>query len=377
MSQACLPPVRPYHPTTFLERGVAMPFTTPLLAGTRARPNDNQDLELVIPNPSGGRGVYVMAWGGITEICRPTLHDRQLHERIAGLRSVTPGTIRRIGREVAAEGLAGEEAMEAARTAGDSDRQDRLVANYSLLMALVEQVGVVDAVIASSDATGEGDLERRSRLAVARIAPQLGRPVHWVASALEELANVLSNVGVRANGASSRIPRLVSMLQQMTEEVSEWSRSQFLEEQADYAALVCTVAGFTLTLSAAMLGAARALPEDVVGLLRNWSADPDCVTRVANRPEWLLDGWEPICLIWRYAQDDAARRAALLEMAALVPVLPREVREWTDLAYDVDLPTRLRRMVTLNTDWRTGATVFELIARNEHICAASFGLPPD
>src|ERR1700712_5461419 len=54
--------MRPYHPTTFLERGVAVPFTTPMLAGTRARPAEKQGLELVIPNPSGGRGVYIMAW---------------------------------------------------------------------------------------------------------------------------------------------------------------------------------------------------------------------------------------------------------------------------------------------------------------------------
>ena len=30
--------LQPYHPTTFLERGVAVLFTTPMLAGTRARP---------------------------------------------------------------------------------------------------------------------------------------------------------------------------------------------------------------------------------------------------------------------------------------------------------------------------------------------------
>jgi hypothetical protein len=132
VSQQSLPPVKPYHPTSFLERGAAIPFTTPLLAGTRARPAEKQGLELVIPNPAGGRGVYIMGWTSISSLCCPTLHDRQLNDRIAKLVSVTPSTIRRVGREVAAEGLAGEEATTAARLAAEHDRGDRLVANYQL-----------------------------------------------------------------------------------------------------------------------------------------------------------------------------------------------------------------------------------------------------
>jgi hypothetical protein len=108
----------------------------------------------------------------------------------------------------------------------------------------------------------------------------------------------------------------------------------------------------------------------MVGLLRGWAADPEAIRWLAGRPEWLLDGWEQICLIWGYAQDDATRRVALAEMVQLVPVLPREVKDWTDIAPDIDIAVRLRRMVRLNEDWRTGATVFDLIARNEHLRAA-------
>ena len=103
-----LPPLQPYHPTTFLERGVAVPFTTPLLDGTRARPGARADVELIVPNLSGGRGVYILPWSGIREFCRPTVHDARLNQEIAGLRSVTPITIRRAARRVAAAGLAGD-----------------------------------------------------------------------------------------------------------------------------------------------------------------------------------------------------------------------------------------------------------------------------
>ena len=100
MSQTHLPSVQPYHPTTFLERGVSIPFTTPMLGGARARPGgrpgNGQALELIVPNPSGGRGVYIMPWQSITTLCRPTLHDKVFNTRIGGLAAVTPAVIRRI-----------------------------------------------------------------------------------------------------------------------------------------------------------------------------------------------------------------------------------------------------------------------------------------
>ena len=60
MPANALPAATPYHPTTFLERGVVVPFTTPLLAGARARSARKPGIELVLHNPSGGLGVYVM-----------------------------------------------------------------------------------------------------------------------------------------------------------------------------------------------------------------------------------------------------------------------------------------------------------------------------
>jgi hypothetical protein len=52
-------------------------------------------------------------------------------------------------------------------------------------------------------------------------------------------------------------------------------------------------------------------------------------------------------------------------------VLPREASEWCDAAPEVDATYRFRRLIRLNEDWRTGATVFDLIARNEHFRAVT------
>jgi hypothetical protein len=364
-----LPPVRPYHPTSFLERGVSVPFTTPLLAGTRARPAEKQGLELVIPNPAGGRGVYIMAWTGIPSLCCPTLHDRQLNERIAKLTTVTPSTIRRVSREVAAEGLAGAEATDAARQSAEHDKGDRLVANYLLLMALISQVEGALPPGKSVGTPDKAEVQQRAQLAVNIVAPRLGRSVNWVAAALEAIADAMASVGVNSSSTTSRVPCLVRMLKQCSTEVANWSCAQLSDDQASYAEMICTVADVTLALADNTLSQARTLGNDVVGLLRSWAVDQDRIVRLAGRPEWLLDGWEQICLLWSLAQDDAARRAALFEMVQLVPVLPREARDWTDLVLQADIPIRGRRLIPLNEDWQTGLTVFEMIARNEHIRA--------
>jgi hypothetical protein len=371
VSEACLPPIRPYHPVTFLERGVAVPFTTPLLAGTRARPAEKGGLELVIPNPSGGRGVYILGWTSISALCSPTLHDRQLNDRIAGLSNVTPHTIRQVGREVAAEGLAGEAAMQAAGEAAQHDNGDRMVANYLLLISLIAQVNQTSVAPDAAGAPDPEELQRRARETVSKVAPLLGRSTNWVASALEDIADVMAGVGLSGSSRTSRLSRLVDHLQRCSSDVADWSGRQYIEDQAGYAEMICAVADFTLSLARVTLDQARALTKDVVGLLRSWSADRESVLRLAGRSEWLLDGWEQICLLWRLAEDDATRRAALVEMAQLVPVLPREVRAWSDLVWESDIPLRLRRLIPLNEDWRTGKTVFELIARNERIRAAT------
>lgn len=370
MLDADLPPIRPYHPTTFLERGVAVPFTTPRLGGTRARPAKKHLVELVVPNLSGGRGVYVMPWTSLTALCRPTLHDKVFSQRIASIANVTPATIRRVARQIAAEGLAGEEAMEAARVATDADKGDRVVTNYRLLMALVEQVTRRFSPATLIDPGNHAlDPSEKARLAVDWISPRLGQSTTWTANALEELADVLSNIGVGSVGATGRTPRLTNMLRAVRASVADWSGTQREEDQASYAKMFCAVANVTLSLAQTTVTRAQSLPDNMVDLLRSWAADRDSIIELAGRPEWLLDGWEQICLVWNNAADDAERRAALAEIATLVPILPKEVNDWCSMTSEIEDVVRFRRLINLNEDWFTGAMVFDLIRRNEHFRA--------
>src|SRR3954470_1520506 len=89
---------------TFSDWGVVVPFTTPTLSHARLRPGRNGRLDVLMRNPSGGKGVYVFDLGALGELFTLTLHDRLLYERLVELDTPTPDTIRQAVRDVAAEG---------------------------------------------------------------------------------------------------------------------------------------------------------------------------------------------------------------------------------------------------------------------------------
>jgi hypothetical protein len=363
------PVLKPYHPKTFRERGVAVPFTTPRLGGTRARQTDTDGVELVIPNPSGGRGVYIMPWKAIRNWCTPTLHDAVLNDRIAAMDDLTPAAVRRVGLAIAADGLAGEQACEAAHAAMVAERNDTVATHHRLLVTLMEQVRSRLSAPDFAALPEKPNLMAQTRLAAEWISPRLGQTPSWTISALDAIAEVLLNVGTDPAGTAARLPRILSMLHQVRAAIFLWNSKQRDDDYTDYASMVCAMIDLTLSLASATLGQAQALTDDMVDLLRKWAADPPAISALAMRPEWLLDGWEQICLVWNNARDDAEQRAALVEIIGQIPVVPLEAAGWTDTASDLDSALGFRRLISLNEDWRSGSIVFQLIARNERFRA--------
>jgi hypothetical protein len=104
-------------------------------------------------------------------------------------------------------------------------------------------------------------------------------------------------------------------------------------------------------------------------LLRAWFADPDALSALVTRPDWLVDGWERIILLWQTAEA-LGPGATLTEMASLIPGMPKEVAEWCRVPVPgLSEGTSRRRMVAMMEDWRTGITLYDMIARNEQILA--------
>lgn len=369
MSVLNMPLVQSYHPTTFLERGVAVPFTTPLLGGARARPAERGGPELIVPSPSGGRGVYILAWSGVRELCKPTVHDSRLNHKVNALASVTPHSIRKASREVAAEGLAGREALAAAQAGRDNEQEEILLTNFLLLLALVEQVEPGEAANGGALQSEEKALlEARAKRAIARISPRVGRSPETIASMLEDMAPVFAAIGVGRQTGHARCTRALEALRRLHAETTAWSQS-YRDESGAQADMIARVADLTISCTETTLDEAHALTANMAGILSRWSSEAAGIRKLTVRPEWLLDGWEQVCLLWRSSETDAARRAVLAEMALLVPIIPREASDWVGMPIDMDGAMRFRRTVSLNEDWRTGSAVFELIARNEQLRA--------
>ena len=357
-----------YQPATFLERGVTVPFTTPFLLGARIRPTDTRAaLEVVIANPSGGRGFYVVPWAALPDVCSPTLHDRRLWQRLSDESGITPPLVREVARAVAAEGLAGREAAAAVARARSEEGAARMRANFLLLLDLIRRTETREEATVPPQSDTPAQIEQRARRAMARFAPRLGVSAEVIAAWLESLAGVFCGVGVPGDSAVSRTRAQLRRLETLIEEIELWVAQSPDPGEQHAALLVADAARLTLSCASAAFRELDGLLGDTPALLRSWREDSTALARRATRPDWLLDGWQVICELWRDA-DSTMRAGALWEMALLAPVMPREVEEWVGIEEDWERPTRLRRVVRANEDWRSGR-MLDIVARNERLRA--------
>ena len=368
MSLLNLPLMESYKPASFLERGVAVPFTTPQLAGARVRPAERTGTEFVVPNPSGGRGVYVLHWGGIRQLCRPTVHDTLLHQRISRLPVMDPRGVRLAAGRLAAEGMAGRDASIAAAASSAADLNEQILVNFLLLITLMEQVEPMGLRIdAATERTPE--LNLRARQVVKRAGQSIGRGVHQISADLEGLSALFVPVGLNAAMPPARLPRLAARLEAAGDSLTVWTRRFPNDGFTGLAGSLARSARLTAHCANATLRAAHTMTTDMLGLLQAWAGAPAEVTKQACRPDWVLDGWERFCLLWETAAHISTQRAVLHEMAQLVPLLPREVTGWSDEQMELETLEPMLRTARLNDSWRGGGASYGLIARNERLQA--------
>lgn len=328
--------IEAHHPRTFRERGVSAPFTAPLLAGARLRAapaRGGHTLEATIPNPAGGRGVYVVPWSERGDLCRPTIHDTRLGDALAeraDLSSLCPAMVRQAGRMVAAEGHAGRAASATAQS--------------------VLTDGAARFAVASTRL--ESTLMRYAAGAAAEPAAR-GR-----------LAGLLADIH-SPEGAPARLPALIDAVGALAGTLADWAAPQS-GPAAAAAKAIGTAAGLAHRSAVLLLRAAIGRLDDPATLLRDWLADPAAVEQALGRAEWLLDGWDRLVLLWQAALPGPA--AAALEMAALLPVWPDEADGW--LGLPAGTAARMaRRPGPPARSWSDPATTVDRIARNEFLRA--------
>lgn len=408
MPEHALPLVQSYRPRSFRERGIAAPFTTPMLQGARLRrlpsalsivgeiallcpsgpagnvsspPGRLQDsaLEVIVPNPSGGRGVYILPWTDIGALCRPTMHDtmlgRSLSTPIEGIeRDITPARLRDAARAIALQGLAGREAASAAATSTRDRAESLLATRFTLLMMVTEQSEArADAGLALVHQP-PSEIERRGGLALIRLANDLGQPPQRMSDLLEKMALHFVDVGCGAGMADASLPSLVAHLGVLRHELSLWAQNDQASPLHDHdnaargAVAVAGAAELAARMGRLALGSARARLGDMQGLLRAILADPSEIARCCEQASWLLDGWEQIWLTWRASPGVLSRHEALRAISRQIPPLPDEAEAW--LGLPTGTAEGLFRRPKLDHTWHlsTRSTV-DLVARNERLRA--------
>jgi hypothetical protein len=358
--------IESHSPATFNSRGVAVPFTTPMLAGTRVRESAKTGIELVVPNPSGGRGVYILDWAGVRALGNPTVHDTALSRRMGAIHKLNPAAMRKAALDVALQGHAGRDAAAAARQSMSRDAAHRLHAHFLLMMGLIEQVSPL-----GEKPTAAEDAERRGSAILHRLAPMLGRAPAELADALAAMGAMFAPTGVGLEDDETRIARLLARLEEAHIALKAWLRA---DQENDIGGLGRALAGAMQTAAgygSTILTTTRAGLADPISLLKRWFKDPQDVEALAERADWVLDGWEWVCLLWLSAGSDDARRRALVEMAQLVPVLPAEASGWTNLPPPPETLRQPCRVTSREDSWRTGSAAFSLIGRNETLRAMS------
>ena len=355
------------RPATFLERGVSVPFTTPVLFGSRVRPGQREVLELAVPNPAGVRGLYIVPLLAIRDICTPTLHDRLITDVLMEHRAVTPNVILQVARAAAQEGLAGREAAAAAAAADGAVSSQRLLTNFKLLMLLIRQTELSAPGQKPAELDTAGNVQARAKSAVARVADELGLPSEIVVAALEGLADAYLDVGLKGNPTDARYQRQLNDLEKLAAEVSAWGEAEIDPHQAGSALLVSRSAILTLSCGRVILDELLAPLTDLRALLLRWIHNAEGIRKDTGRLAWLLDGWGVISGIWNSAER-CGTSSAIREMAVLVPTMPQEVSNWVGGQEEqiTEVQGRRSRFVSRLEDWRTGRTL-ELVERNELI----------
>ncbi|WP_338662700.1 hypothetical protein VQH23_21435 [Pararoseomonas sp. SCSIO 73927] len=360
------------RPTTFLERGVMVRFTTPMLLGSRVRPSGRRGLEIAVPSPAGVRGFYVLPLRGLSDICTPTLHDRQLVELIERIPAVTPDAITGATRQVAREGYAGQDAAAAATEAARTQANQRLVTNYRLLLLLIRQTESPGEHALPPERDAPLSVQRRAERAVARLAHEAGLSPAAVVTAMDGLTEAYLAVGFRGDPTRARYQGELLVLGEMAEEVARWGELAVDSQHSGCASLIARSARLTVDAGRILVERVLAATEDLRGLLLRWTRDAEGVLDETARLAWLLDGWSVMTGLWRSA-DRMGRAATIGEMAVMVPSMPREVTRWTgeatgeapDEPHSITHSMRSRFVIRM-TDWRTGR-LLELTERNEAI----------
>lgn len=354
-----------YWPATFEERGVVVPFTTPMLAFARARSDGNSGLEIIVPGLSGGSGVYIIGWSSVRAVFRMTVHDRAFHDMIETKKATTPREMRRCAHDVALTGLSGPDAIDAAQAAIEQEENERLLTNYYLINSVVKRLAKSDVKLSVAELSSpEG--QNKVRGIMAGIATDLRVSSEQLYADLEKWSDLIAPVGIAAMPHECRLRRLVSRLKAFRMNVTTWGKRSNADPDG-LSFLTADVAALTLDIAESLLGEVDDHANDLKTALANWGTVGKEINTRMTRISWLLDGWDHVLSIWDAVLEAPIHEQvdALEEIVRMLPLVPtKELKSQGGKAWG-QLENAMRKFVKPMQNWQSGDTDIEMMLRME------------
>jgi hypothetical protein len=362
-----------FWPTSFAERGVAVPFTTPSVAMARVRNDERGRLELVISGLSGGRGVYVIGWSAVPQTFKLTVFDRVLHEYIQAIETVTPDTVREAVLHATATGLAGEDAAEAAIQSSSKITEDQIRISLALTQHLVKTFLEAELEIGLAElATSAGQQKVQNLLG--RIARKENIAPETLSRVLTEWGDLLEALGVLDHRPRGRYRRTLDEASHFLSSFADWMRTGEIGDDHP-ATLISDVLTETLHNWKNAFQEADVYAHDPRSTLKNWQSAKGVLESLSVRIPWLEDGWAVIFAMWENAlRGDHDQRlqtvATILSGLPLVPrdeVAPDRRPQWMEFA------KRLSLLAARNEQRSQNDIGLENMLRQEQVLARSLG----
>lgn len=362
-----------FWPSTFAERGVAIPFTTPAVAMARARRDDRGRLELTIAGLTGSRGVYVIPWTGVPETFKLTVHDRVLHGILADAPELTPETVRQAALRSARSGLAGEETASVAGRAALRSTEQRVRISIQLTRHVLKTVADIDLEIDLKEMmTREG--QWRVQTLLGRLARAQNIPAETLGNVMARWGDLIEPFGVKGMAPAGRYRRLIEGLTEFRSGFADWLKGSAGTEESPLA-LVLDIAGETGARLADHLSIVDEFAVDARGTLHSWRAAEGKIVAATDAIGWLADGWDQIVALWDHAvrEDQATRERTAQQILQCLPLLPKEAVAAADRPRWMDYAKRANRAAGGNDERHAGDIDLESMLRQEKVLARTIG----
>jgi hypothetical protein len=317
----------PILPETFQQRGVYVPFTTPILAYARLRRPIGGTLEVLIPGLAGGSDTYIIPYKVLPDVLNLYVHDRALHEELLNLRKVSPGFVRKSANLVAMTGLGGPGLAKRARQDKKAELELPSQILFNLIRNAISQLAPSHPGAADLDsrkiATPEG--LKLARDALGGYGQTIGESGNKIYGRLEQWANALAPLGTTDGEIKGPLLILLVTLEDLTKELSKW----LIQEPPDTAEMA------QRTVTAAQAAAQRA--RDHLSLIAEFEANmaeplhsfdeiEAKISQHIERIALMLDGWQRVIDLWENGRngDRFFQRDTLEGFAQYLPILPLE-----------------------------------------------------